>query len=277
MLVMVLAVGVWIPFSYAQNRVIQVLPSGDSGGAFLGIRMTDVTQENMSEYKLDNVQGVIVDSVVEGSPAEKAELKEKDVVLEFDGLKVLSTMQFSRLVRETPVGREVELLISRDGKRKNVTVQLAAREEQRAEGRSFVVPSPLEGRNLGNYFGYRFPDNSPVPFWDQGYGSPRLGISVQALTEQLAEYFQVPGKKGILVTSVNEKFPSAGKLQAGDVIIRAEGKAVRDPVDLTGIVQRATGEKISLDVIRDKKEIKVVINLSSDSGKEGGSGKEFKL
>lgn len=271
-----LTAGVWFPSSYAQNRDIQIFSPADSSGAFLGIRMSDVTGKNMSEYKLDSVSGVIVESVVEGSPAEKADLQEKDVILEFDGVKVLSTIQLSRLVRETPVGREVELGISRDGRRKNISVRLEGRNEQRAESRSFVIPSPWEGQGLG-FYRYRFPDNSPVPYWDLGEGSPRLGISIQPLTEQLADYFKVPGKKGVLVTSVDENFPSAGKLQAGDVIIRAEGKDVADPVDLTGILQRATGDAIKLDVIRDKKEIKVVVDLSSDTGKESGSGKEYKL
>jgi S1-C subfamily serine protease len=52
-------------------------------GAYLGITMEDVTAVNMSQYKLNSERGVIVRSVQPGSPAEKATLKEKDVLMEF--------------------------------------------------------------------------------------------------------------------------------------------------------------------------------------------------
>ena len=277
-LAIILIAGMCIPASYAQDRTIQLYRADNSTGAFLGIRMTDVTKENMSEYKLDRPQGVIVESVVEESPAESAGLQAKDVILEFDGVKVRSTVQFSRLVKETPVGREVQLSISRAGKRNNIAVQLAGQSEQRAEGRAFVVPAPLGDSGRGDPI-YRFRFNEPFPeSWFPGDGTPRLGISIQSLTDQLAGYLGVPGNNGILVTSVMEGSPSAGKLQAGDVIVRADGQTVSDPANLRRILQRTTSETISLDVVRNKREIKVVVDLSGDAGKEGGSGgKEYKL
>lgn len=276
-LAIVLAVGVWIPLSFAQDRVLQFLSSDNSSGAFLGIRMIDITEENMSEHELDSVQGVIVESVVAGSPAESADLEEKDVVLEFDGLKVRSTSQFSRLVKETPVGREVELVISRDGKRKKITVRLGDRNEQQAENRSFTIPAPFGESGRRGFF-YRIPDDTPLfEPWTDNFGAPKLGITVQAITEQMGEYLNVPGKRGVLVTSVREESPSTGKLKAGDVIIRAEGREVMDPVGLQVVLQRAAGKTIGLDVIRDKKEIKVVVDLPGDKGKEGSTGKEYKL
>ena len=276
-LAIITAAAVGVPSSYAQNRALQFYLSDNSSGAYLGIRMADVTKENMSEYKLDSPQGVIVESVAEGSPAESADLKEKDVILEFDGFKVRSMIQLSRLVKETPVGREVEVLISRDGRRKNITVRLEERSEQSAEGRSFTVPAPFGDRGNRD-FNLIIPD-SPAFGGPRGLrdGTPRLGITIQALTDQLAMYFDVPGQKGVLVTSVREGSPSAGKLQAGDVIIRADGKIVDDPAGLRVIVQRATDDTISFDVIRNKKEIKVVVNFQDDTGKEGGNSKEYKL
>ncbi|MBN2241563.1 MAG: PDZ domain-containing protein [Acidobacteria bacterium] len=271
-----LAAGLLFPSSYAQNRVLQLFSPDDSSDAFLGIRMTDVTEKNVSEYKLDSVSGVIVESVVEGSPAEKAALQEKDVLLEFDGAKVRSTMQLSRLVRETPVGREVDLVISRDGKQKSMKVQLEQRNELRSESRSIVIPAPF-GEGGDRSFSYRFPDNFPMPEQWEDRGAPRLGITVQAITEQLADTLKVPGKRGVLVTSVREESPSAGKLQAGDVIIRADGRTVSDPANLRMVLQRAEGDTISLDVIRDRKEIKVIVNLPGDTGREGGTGREYKL
>ena len=97
------------PLCQAQNVMF-------SSGAYLGIQMADVTASNMSQYKLSSERGVIVRSVVKGSPAEAANLQNGDVILEFAGYPVWSSLQLSRLVQETPVGRKVELIVSRDGK-----------------------------------------------------------------------------------------------------------------------------------------------------------------
>ena len=86
--------------------------------------MEDVTAANMSQYKLNSVRGVIVGSVLPGSPAEKASLKENDVIVEFGGHPVWSSFELSRLVQETPVGRKVDLGISRDGNRMNLSATL---------------------------------------------------------------------------------------------------------------------------------------------------------
>ena len=107
--------------------------------------------------------------------------------------------------------------------------------------------------------------------------APTLGITVQAITDQFGDYLKVPDKKGVLVTSVRQNSPSAGKLKAGDVIIRVEDREVSDPAVLQSILQRAKGEKINLDVIRDKKEIRVVVSFPDDDVEESGSGKTYKL
>jgi len=101
-------------------------------------------------------------------------------------------------------------------------------------------------------------------------GKPRLGVTLQPLSDQLAEHMGVPGKKGALVSSVVEGSPSAGKIHAGDVIISADGKAIGSPEDLTKFVRDRAEGKVTLKVIRDKKEVVVEITLSPlpSSGKE---------
>jgi S1-C subfamily serine protease len=81
----------------------------------------------------------------------------------------------------------------------------------------------------------------------------------------------VPNKKGVLVSSVTEGSPSVGKLKSGDVIIRADAKDIETPEDLTRLVRDKSEGSVDLKVIRDKKEITVVINLPA------GEEKGFKL
>ena len=97
-------------------------------GSYLGIEMENVTADNMSSYKLSAELGVIVRTVEKGSPAEAANLREKDVIVEYAGMPVFSTMQLTRLVQETPEGRTVNLVISRDGKKLDLNVKMGKRE-----------------------------------------------------------------------------------------------------------------------------------------------------
>jgi serine protease Do len=266
-LAVLLAGGVCVPSMYAQSRMTQILSLDDSSGAYLGIHMTDVTEDNRADYKLDDVAGVIVQTVEEGSPAEAGGLKEKDVILEFDGIKVRSTVQFQRLVQETPVGRKVNLLISRSGKQMPVSARLESRNERlQAEGPR-VFQNPLNEPNIREFF-YRSPNYPDLRMPDTiQQRTGRLGVTLQPLSEQLAEYLGVPGKKGVLVSSVLENSPSSGKLKAGDVIIQAKSRDIESPQELADLIREQSGGAIKLRVIRDKKEIAVEISLTSDSDK----------
>ena len=257
----------------------------DQEHSYLGIMMENVTAENMAEYKLSAERGVIVRSVEEGSPAEKAGLKEKDVILEYAGTPVFSAMQLARLVQETPPGRKVTLAVSRDGKANTLTAKIDKKEGvERFGGGKMIVPGPdsepefsFDGPG-GKFFQFRGgPGAGPFSFALPGgrgaiEGNPRLGITLQNLTGQLAEHLGVPEKKGVLVAEVSERSPAASaNLRAGDVIIKADGRSIEEPEDLTSAVrQRQPGDKLELKVIRDKKEITLMIELPKETRKSGG-------
>jgi serine protease Do len=78
-----------------------------SGTSYLGIGVADVTAERTKALNLKEERGAEVTNVAVDSPASKAGIKEGDVVLEYDGAAVQGIEQFTRLVRETPVGRQV--------------------------------------------------------------------------------------------------------------------------------------------------------------------------
>lgn len=266
-----LALFLVVPQSQAQTtRILRAFNNQDSSGAFLGIRMTEVTKDNMSKYKLGKIEGVIVNSVVEGSPAETAGIKNEDVLLDFDGVKVRSTLQLSRLVRETPVGRQVELVLSRDGKRETIKVQL---EEQK------VTPAQNEQDFLGQFFSptprgnfnFEMPERPDRGMVVPAPDRPRLGVMLQPLSDQMAEYLGVPGGKGALVSSVDAASVSQGKLKAGDVIVSADGKEVASPEDVISLVRQKSGGSIDFKVIRNKKQVSVTVQMG-----EGG-GRGFRL
>jgi len=254
-------------------------------GAYLGIEMEDVTADNMASYKLAGERGVIVRSVMKGSPAEAAGLQEKDVILEFAGTSVQSVQQMRRLVRETPVGRKVDLVVSRGGMKINLTAKIGKRETGRggAENEPDIM---MFGAPGGRTFHFRTPEegNWPEmpgmpgmgPSWKEESSKPRLGVTLQPLTDQMAEFLGVPGRKGVLVSSVVEGSPAVGRLKAGDVIVRADNQPIEDLGDLTRIVRgKPEGGKLELTVVRDKKETVITVDLAGTGAKPQNRG--FKL
>ena len=228
-----------------------------SGGR-IGVSIRDVEASDKTKSG-----GVVIESVDENSPASKAGLKTGDVVVEFDGERVRSVRQFTRLVSETPEGRSVAAAVMRDGQRVtvNVTPESSSNafrffngDEWRAVEplrRFETVPAPARPARPTT------PRATPVPpalerfFWTSGN---QLGITIADLEPQLAEYFGT--KEGVLVSSVTADSAAAkAGLKAGDVITSFNGSAVDSPSDLRGRIRDLSGEEFTLGIVRDKKSV----------------------
>ena len=242
-------------------------------GAYLGIEMEDVTAGNMSKYNLTSETGVIVRTVEKGSPAEAAHLQVGDVMLEYAGLTVFSSSALSRMVQETPVGRTVNLTVSRNGKKLNLTAKLGKRTGAQipSEGYEVITPDNLRRFDFGRgMFQFDIPRNGGRVL-RLAPARPQLGVTVESLTDQMATFLGVPGKKGVLVTSVTVGSPAASTLKAGDVIVAMDGKPVAEPDDLTQALSgKSAGSKAELKVVRDKKEISVAIEFPKSTSVERG-------
>ena len=233
-------------------------------GSQLGVTIREVEESDAKAGKLSTPSGVVIEDVAQDSPAEKAGLKKGDVVVEFDGERVRSVRQFTRLVQETPAGRKTQASVMRDGQRINVTVEPR-------QGNGFLFSDDKLGalQDLGN-FHFEMPRPAAPPAapaipappappafpdfdgftWRSGNG---LGITVGDLSQQLAEYFGT--KDGVLVTSVadNSAASKAG-IKAGDVITSFNGSEVTSPSDLRRRIQQLQdGDEFSIGVIRDKR------------------------
>ena len=194
--------------------------------------------------------GVRVDSVEGGSPAEKAGLRTGDVIVEFDGERVRSVRQFTRLVSETPLGRTVNTIAMRDGQR--VTVSVTPREND-----AYRVFDSDGWRMLEELRAHRVtPQPAPLPpAVDSMFlrRSNQLGVSVNTLTDQLGDYFGT--KTGVLVTSVQaDSLASRIGLKAGDVITAINGATVEDAAELRRRMDRIEeGVEFTVTVMRDRK------------------------
>jgi serine protease Do len=242
-----------------------MLFAGREGG-FLGLQLRDVRQEDVAGLRLPAERGAVVEKVVPESPAAEAGLKERDVIVEFDGEMIHSAAQLTRLVRETPVGRGVNLAVLRDGQRKSFTVKPREQKESRALMRKF----PDGPMNIEPWVNL---DRMPRVITSIIGQSGRLGIQGQTLTEQLAEYLKVPQKSGVLIASVSEGSPAqkAG-LKAGDVIVAANGKPIAETQQLQDVLRDRNQTSVRLDCIRNGQKLSFTVTLESTEKKQRGDG-----
>jgi serine protease Do len=218
--------------------------------AQIGITVQDPDSEDAKQPKA----GVLIEDVRNGGPGDKAGMKVGDAILEFDGDRVRSVRQFMRLVQESAAGRPLPVVLSRNG------------------GRITVNVTP-ETSSLDDDFGFRILDGGRVPRptlpptppaarapmpreFDNFFriaGRRQLGITLESLDDQLAEYFGV--KEGVLVKSV-EKDSAAQKagIKAGDVITAVNGRRIYETSDVSRAIERSDDtEEFTIEIMRDKK------------------------
>jgi S1-C subfamily serine protease len=221
-----------------QERGLRELTVLAGRGAEVGVRIADRTEG-----------GVVVEEVEPDSPAEKAGIKRSDVITEFDGERVRSARQFERLVRETPPGRSVKATVTRDGQRRDVQITPGE-----GRGGAMVFDADRMRERLDGLAG-RLPEfNFDFDFDVPGSMSGRrLGVTVEPLSPQLAEYFGA--KDGVLVSGVTDGSAAArAGLKAGDVITSINGNRVTTREDLTRGLRETTTDAVTIGIVRDKKE-----------------------
>ena len=96
----------------------------------LGVMLAELTPELAEGFGLANTDGVLIERVFPGSPADRAGIKRNDVVVEFDGQSVTDREKFRLKVADTPTARRVPIVVLRDGKRVPLTVGLMDRDEK---------------------------------------------------------------------------------------------------------------------------------------------------
>jgi serine protease Do len=256
----------FLPPAHAQAtaRAPRALEIFGGRGSQIGVTVRDVEETDAKTGKLAAPGGVMIEEVSEESPAAKAGLKSGDIVVEFDGERVRSVRQFTRLVQETPVGRKTQAVVMRAGQRVNVTVEPR-------DGNGFVF---ADGKlSVLQDWSRDFPFDVPRPVAPTPPATPKppvppafpdfdtfawrtnngLGITVGDLSQQLAEYFGT--KDGVLVTSVadNSAASKAG-IKAGDVITSFNGSEVTSPSDLRQRIRALQdGGEFTVGVMREKK------------------------
>lgn len=226
---------------------------GDPGGYVRQLRVLGGRPEIGARVTEAENDGVRVEDVQSDSPAAKAGLRKDDVIVSFDGERVRSTRQLTRLIQETAPGKAVGITIVRGGQRQDLRITPADETFSRRFG-------DFDWESLRNRLPFDLGFQGSMMQWLPEMTGRRLGVTVEEMRPQLAQYFGA--REGVLVTSVTDDSPAkrAG-LRAGDVITSLNGEAIRSRGDLLRAVRDANGRDVAITIVRDRKETSVSIQL----------------
>ena len=176
-----IGLGFAIPSNMAQQLMPDLIEKGKVVRGWLGIVMRAVGHDLADELQFETPRGVVVDTVIKDSPAEKAGIQPRDIILEFDGKTVRSTQHMMHTVAGTKVGKRVKLTVLRGGsEEKQLTVKLAERTAEVVD-RSEQRGSPKESEEL--FAGIRVQDLTPEIAERYGYASDEPGVVVTDVAE----------------------------------------------------------------------------------------------
>ncbi len=193
-----IGIGFAIPINMAKQLLPQ-LKKGKVVRGWLGVMIQKITPELKEKLGLEEAKGALVADVVEGGPADKAGIKRGDVIVSFDGKEIHEMNDLPYIVATTPVGKKVEVIVIRKGRKKKFRVRIGEMKEEE-------VAQASEKESL------------------------ELGMVVKELTPSLAQRFDIsPDEEGLVVLQVEQPSPaSEAGLRPGDLILEVDQKKVTD-------------------------------------------------
>ena len=228
--------------------------------SFLGVELSEVSRETVSRLRLREERGALINGVTSGSSAAQAGLQKNDVIVKWDREPIESAREMSRHIRETPAGRAVRLTVIREGREIEVNVTLGERSSLASRVR---MPRPTRIARPAFATTRIRPDVPTRRVRDRRY----LGVELQGMTPQLAEYFGLSKRSGALVIFVFADSPAAkAGLKAGDVILSAGGDSVENPYDLRRALTDKPDGPVEFKILRDKQEQTLRVQLEKGTG-----------
>jgi Do/DeqQ family serine protease len=234
-----IGIGFAIPANMARHVMDELRTEGRVRRAQLGVTVQPVTSDMAASLGLSDARGAIVSSIESGSAAERAGVKRGDVIVSFNGQPVTDYNALRNRVADAKPGSNASVGIMRDGSEKTLSVKL----DEASAGRS--------ARNSSS---------SAPGSTDQ----TALGVAVEPLTPEIAARARLPRSlNGLLVENVDPDGRAADAgIQAGDVIVEANRKAVTSVDDLRAAVRSASDKPLLLLVHRQGRELFVTVRPS---------------
>ena len=220
-----------IPIAEAMRVGDQLKTSGKVTRGFLGVQPGAVTKEVAESLGLPKPQGAVVEKVLPGYAAEKAGLKDGDVILKFDGKTVEKHTDLPRIVGNTKPGQRVAVQVWRNGASRDVQLTLGEMEPEK--------PVAQRGADRGKGAGKDKDKDVPSP--------NALGVVVSDLTDAKRKELKVDG--GVQVDAVDGPAARAG-LRQGDLILKLQNTDVSSVKQFSDLVAKLDPKKIVAVLVR---------------------------
>ena len=204
-------VGFAIPSNLAKRIMTQLIEKGEVERGWLGVSLQPIDHDLAEKLKLEEPRGALITQTFKGDPAEKAGIRRRDVIIEFDKVVIRDTNHLRHVVAAADVGKTVEVKVIRDGEEKVLKVKLGKRDEENL--------ARLEGRP-----GRSVPDAEAMEAF--------AGIRVQGLTDEVAARYGYEGENGVIVAAVERRSPAAkAQIRVGTLIQEIEGVEISNLKD----------------------------------------------
>ncbi len=209
-----IGLGFAVPSKTVAGVVDQLRQFGELRRGWLGVRIQQVTDEIAESLNIKPARGALVAGIDEKGPAKPAGIEPGDVVVKFDGKDIKDPKDLSRVVADTAVGKDVDVVIIRKGKEESRKVKLG-RLEDTEKAKEAAVKTKED------------PAEKPVT-------QKALGLDLAALSKDLRTKYKIKDSvKGVIITGVDNASDAAEKrLSAGDVIVEVAQEAVANAGDI---------------------------------------------
>jgi serine protease Do len=225
-----IGIGFAVPSKTAMAVIDQLREFKEVRRGWLGVKIQLVTDEIAESLGVKPTRGALVAGVDDKGPAKPAGIEAGDVIVKFDGKDIKEMRDLPRIVADTTVGKDVEVLIIRKGKEEKKTVRLGRLEDPEK-------PQPAVAR------GGSTPEDKSVV-------QKSLGLQLSGISDDLRKRYKIKDSvKGVVITGVDAASVAADKrLVAGSVIVAIEQEQVSQPADVQNRVDalKKAGKKTAL-------------------------------
>jgi len=210
-------IGFAVPVNLARNIMDQILANGKVTRARLGIYPQDVTPTIARQFGVKDSHGALIGHVEENTPAQKAGLKNGDIILEVNGKEITDANHLRNAISSMQPDSNVSLKVWRDGAQHTMPVKLGEMNPEEARNRG--------GNSRGN----------------TGSDDALEGVSVENLTSQAARGLNLPaGAAGVVVSEVSPSSAAASAgLKPGDVIQEVNRRPVKSVAEFDAAVRNS--------------------------------------
>jgi serine protease Do len=194
-------IGFSVPSNLVNKITSELIKSGRIRRSWMGVNVQDADESLVRAYKASAKGGVIVTRITDDGPADKAMLEVGDLILSFDNQPVASVRELTRVIADTPIGKDVPVRLVRDGRARTFTVTMGELEEQTGDEATQLPDLPASANDLG--------------------------ADLTGIDDDIRRRYGIPKDvDGVVVTSVSARGPAYGKLVRGDVIIEVNFERV---------------------------------------------------